>query len=347
MSNDRYTKAEYDAARQSDIISCLKSMGYELKQEGNYYKSALHNSLVINGSNGAWTWNSRDISGRQPIELVKQILIEDYGYDEKAAVITAVKRLAGTEGIDVAEKNEYRNMSAQARKSAVNDINNAPDAKFKLPEENINYNRIIAYLCTTRGLDYQLVKQLIKENKIYETKDHHNACFVAYDKNGEPKHGFLRGTISDAEKGFKKDVEFSDKSYAFTISGRPDSTKVCCFESSIDAISHASLYKSQGLDYKDCHRISLNGTSFAGLEKFLSDNSQVKEIVACLDNDPTGKKRSEALCKEYHEKGYKVCTQFSNTKDWNQDLLESAKSLEKPTSELNTQLGSELELSMD
>lgn len=312
-----YTQSELEQAQSKDIVSYLNEMGYKLKKEGHFYRGVSHNSMVINGNNGRWNWNSKDLHGSKPVELIKQILMNDFGYDEKSAYINAVKRLAGTEGQNLKPDNQdyYYSQSKGYDKY----YENEKKGKLVLPERNENCNRVVAYLCKTRCLDYGIIKELILKRKLYETKDKHNACFVAYDNDNIPKHAFMRGTLTN-KNGFKQDVSNSDKSYGFTLKGNPRSNKVYCFESAIDAISHATLYKLSDMDYKDAHRLCLNGISFLALNKFLEENPLIEEIVSCLDNDETGIKHSKKLCKEFSEQGYKTFIQRPEEKDYNAQL---------------------------
>jgi hypothetical protein len=192
----------------------------------------------------------------------------------------------------------------------------------------------MAYLCETRGLDPDIVRGLMKYGKIYETVQsrdkekqrytdtpYHNAVFVAYDRDGNPQNAFLRGTLSLTDKPFKRDVDFSDKSYPFTLNGRPGAGRVFCFESAIDAISHAGIFRMSDADWRDGYRISLGGTSFWGLDRFLAEHLRITTIVACLDNDGTGNRRSEKMAEEYAAKGYTVERETPAAKDFNEDLL--------------------------
>lgn len=323
IPKERYTKEELEQAQRQDIVEYLNFMGYGLKKEGYYYRGENHDSMVINSRNGKWSWNSKDLKGNRPVELLKQILIYDFGYDEKSAFISAIKKLARTEG---------QNLDYQYNKNQ-NDNRKVKDTQVKrdfiLPKRNATCDRIIAYLCNARGLDYDIVKSLILKKKIYETERFHNVCFVAYDKNNVPKHAFLRGTY--LEKSFKQDIENSKKEYGFTLMGSSNSNKVYCFESAIDAISHATLYKINNNNYINGHRLSLHGTSSLALEEFLKNNPKIEEIIFCLDNDDTGIRRSEKLCVEFSEKNYRTFKQIPQEKDYNEQLkkvLENKRELE-------------------
>ncbi|MDR1321177.1 MAG: DUF3991 and toprim domain-containing protein [Gracilibacteraceae bacterium] len=319
-----YTAEEYAAAKEVNIAAFLMSIGYGLTRFGNWYKGKTHDSLSIKADGSLWYWNSRDLHGRSPVELYKQILLHDYGYrDEITAAIAAVKELASGRGACGAP--------AHIKEEPPR---GAPDEPLPLPAPYKNNSRVMAYLCVSRGLDPDIVRGLIKYGKIYETVQrwdretgryaggpHHNAVFVAYDREGRPQNAFLRGTIPGAEKPFKKDVDGSNKSYPFTLHGRENSGRVFCFESAIDAVSHASLLKMNGADWRVGWRVSLGGTSFLGLDRFLSEHPNVREIVSCLDNDATGERRSVKLAEEYAAKGYAVGREAPRSKDFNEDLL--------------------------
>jgi len=320
-----YTAGEYAAAKEANVAAFLMSIGYGLTRTGHCYKGKLHDSLVIR-DDGRWYWNREGLHGYSPIELYKQILLKDYGYsDEITAAIAAVKELAGGRGAHEALAFSKQEQAPPQR---------SPDEPLLLPAPHKNNNRVMAYLCRSRGLDPEIVRGLIQYGKIYETVQswnreaeryvdtpYHNTVFVAYDKDGRPQNAFLRGTFTLTDKPFKKDVDGSNKSYPFTLSGRPSSDRVFCYEGAIDAISHACIYKMNGGDWRDGHRIALGGTSFLGLDRFLSENPRITEIVACLDNDETGNRRSDKLLEEYTAKGYTVEREAPEAKDFNEDLL--------------------------
>jgi hypothetical protein len=319
-----YTAEEYAAAKETDIAAFLISVGYGLTRSGHCWKGKVHDSLSIR-DDGRWYWNSRDLHGYSPIELYKQILLNDCGYtDEITAAIAAVKELAGTRGAYAAPL-ARREPAPPPR---------PPDEPLILPAPHADNRRVMAYLCAARGLDPDIVRGLMKYGRIYETVQrwdketrrfvdgpHRNAVFVAYDRDGRPQSAFLRGTIPNAEKPFKKDVDGSDKSHPFILCGRESANRVFVFEGAIDAISHASLQKTHGGDWRNDRRISLGGTGFLGLERFLSGHPNVTTIVSCLDNDATGERRSVKLADEYAAKGYAVKREAPMHKDFNEDLI--------------------------
>lgn len=343
VMKDHYTAEEYEAAKHANAADYLLSIGYGLTRGRGLYKGEVHDSLIIR-DDGRWFWNSRGKGGKSPVDLVKLILMEDYGYsDEVSAAIEAIKRLAGARGA-FARESDYiptprhdtaaRSRSPDEPGCMAEQRRDAATRPLPMPAPFRDNRRVMAYLCGTRGLGPEIVRGLMRCGKIYETVQRrdkelnsfvdtpfHNAVFVAYDNEKRPQSAFLRGTISKTDKSFKRDLEQSDKSFSFTLLGRKESGRVFCFEAAIDAISHASFYKITGQDWRDGCRLALGGTCFLGLERFLADNSQVRNITVCLDNDATGRRRGQKLHDEFTAKGYKVNFEYSNAKDWNEELL--------------------------
>lgn len=55
-----------------------------------------------------------------------------------------------------------------------------------LPERNGNNDRVIAYLAG-RGISRGIIKYCIRTEKLYESREHHNAVFVGFDRQGVPR----------------------------------------------------------------------------------------------------------------------------------------------------------------
>lgn len=81
------------------------------------------------------------------------------------------------------------------------------------------------------------------------------------------------------------------------------------------------MIKSQGGNYKEHNRVSLGGVADVKLEQFLKDNSNVKIIVSCLDNDEAGNRATLQIKEKYISKGYIVKRILPKNKDFNDDLI--------------------------
>ncbi|WP_197259002.1 DUF3991 and TOPRIM domain-containing protein [Paenibacillus dendritiformis] len=196
-----------------------------------------------------------------------------------------------------------------------------------LPTKAPNYRRVAWYLIHVRGIEPEIVSHLMHEKKLYQQDKTGNCVFVAYDRDETPKYCSLRGSMP--QRPFKQDREHSDKSYPFHITG--SSQKVYVFESPIDAMSHATLAKLKGHDWKADHRISLGCLSDHALERFLQ-HFNIYEIVFCLDNDHNatfrdgspapnwGQEAAVKFAQEYSVLGYQTSIEKPIRKDFNEDL---------------------------
>lgn len=382
----RFTQEQFEQAIAVPLVPFMEQRGYKLKRVGNEFRLVDHDSFVI--SNNLWQWNSRQIGGN-----VLSLLTKVEGMDMVEAVLT----LCG-ENINHDKYTSYRLKEPKKQ-----------EKKIVLPPQNANARRVFAYLMKTRGIDRDIISNLMKQGKIYESKElfaevqisakqyervklidrstfvdlqynnsivetkefqkgplfglnHegkykyagvlkltenilseyiknnsiknlkevHNCVFVGFDENENIKYASMRSIT--ANSNFRQDVVGSDKQYGFLMPGISD--EIYAFEAPIDAMSHATLFKLCGLDWKSDYRISLGGVYEGALNKFLEQHPYIKKITFCLDNDITGrnnvygvyseqkeKYEIRSLLKQYKEKGYEVNTSFPVTKDYNNDLM--------------------------
>jgi len=242
---------------------------------------------------------------------------------------------------------QYENMDfLQAVQHLINERPNIgeykpPPAKPKkereamvLPDRAANIKRVYWYLCSVRGIDVEIISKLVGEKKIYQQAERGNCVFVGYDENKIPRYCSKRGTSTT--RPFKGDQTNSNKRYPFAMEGI--SNRVYVFESPIDAMSHATLCKMQGIDYKHDHRISLGCVSGGALDWYLTQHSKIRQIIFALDNDMDGKnpdgtpsnhgqKAAEKFAAAYETLGYDTAIQTPTAKDFNMDLMEVKEAL--------------------
>lgn len=323
--NDRlyFTKAQVKEARSYSALEYAKSAGYNLVKDGRGYHLREHDSMIFT-QDGRWFWNSRGLKGRALDLLV---------HYEGMSLPEAVNRL--TTGYGTAQR------SPPSRRPPLHPHLSTQEKKpFELPEKSPTFKRLFAYLCQTRKLDVEIVQELVEQHRVYESvryypapgtgelREAHNIIFVGFDEAGKPRSAFQRGTNTYGA-AFKRDVAGSDKIYAFCCPGREGVTAVSAFEASIDAISHATLAKRSGKDWRSRDRIAQGGTWEGPLLHYLRCRPRVKEIELCYDNDEGGHKAAartlEALEKEGFtaENGYLVTVSFPELKDWNEGLVRS------------------------
>jgi hypothetical protein len=187
-----------------------------------------------------------------------------------------------------------------------------------LPEKAGLPIRLYDYLCVKRGIDSGIVNTLIQKGVLYEDR-RGNVVFVSYDEQGKPRFASVRGTY---DRLFRMDCEGSDKRYGFNMAFA-SSERLYIFESPIDAMSHGSIENLATGDtgaWRRDNRLSLAGTSDAALAFFLNKHKEVRELVFCLDNDPPGREAAAVLARKYAGKGYKVLSELTAGKDYNDDL---------------------------
>lgn len=298
----RFTQGQYEQAARSDLLSYLQSNGYELVKAGCGYHMKEHDSLTI--SNNMWFWHSRGFGGG---------IIQFLTQYEQRTLPEAIAILTGQRQSDRVQ--HYAAPTEEKQRS-----------EFKLPEAHSDSRRVFAYLHKTRGIDPDIISELMRRRIVYESKDYHNAVFVGKDSDGNPAFATQRSTITTLEKPFRNDVLGSDKSCPFIIEGKSD--KVYVFESAIDAMSYCAIQKMSGEDWQNDTYLSLGGIAMVALEAFLKGNSNIKEIVLCLDNDEAGTKATHAMLDRLTGMGYEVTDHPPFCKDYNQDLINMQKAVE-------------------
>lgn len=322
-----YTPEQERYARVCSALEYAQSRGYELIRKGNYYQMKEHDSMVFT-TDGRWFWNSRSLFGGAGDFIVH--------YEGKTWV-EAVLILNHAEGQTYADVKAGIHPRQDAPKPPQAHPTPAPVEKvpFKLPAQSLDFRRMFGYLCGTRKLDQKILQDLIGQSRLYESvyrytdntgeqKEIHNAVFVGMDAHGEPKSAFQRGLSSlGSNTTYKRDVPGSDASAAFCLPGNQDVDTVLVFEASIDAISHASIYKDAGLDYKMYDRIALGGTEkTVGLTTYLQSHPNISRVVIAMDEDAAGRAADKKIRELLAEEKYNlVSLRQSVGKDWNDYLV--------------------------
>lgn len=298
-----FTQAQYRVARSVTALEYAQRRGYDLVPCGHRFYLREHDSMVF-FPDGRWFWNSRGLRGGA-LEFIRHY--------EGRSLPEAVLILNELDGMKVL---------AQA------DVFEKPSSDFSLPPRAADAGPLIDYLTRVRRLDADIVKELLEAGRIYLTRQrsgtviHSNAVFVGFDAQGIPRSASLRGIAHGSS--FKGDVSGSDKASPFAVPGIPGVDRLAIFESCIDAISHATMEKRQGLDWRRTERISQGGSATVGmLRKYIEDHPEIKLVLACYDNDPAGRKMETQLRQELAD--IKRIEILSNPppcgKDWNDYLF--------------------------
>ena len=303
MEYKKFTPEQLDRAKNADIIVFLGAyMGLEFKTSGKYYKCSQHNSLIIYPDRKRFVWNSRNISGSDTIDFLRNA--EGKSFPEAVEIIIGENAAAA-----YTPAPKYK----------------AETGQLVLPEKaDGKYNRIFAYLSQTRGISTGIISDFIKSKQLYQDIKG-NCVFVGFDEQGTAKFGSVRGTLT--ERKYRGDCKNSDKRYAFHQLGM-DTARLYIFEAPIDLLSHCTLTDmayGNGA-YKGQTRLALCGSSDVALESFLERHQEVKVLHFRLDNDEAGRAAVEKYTSKYRERGYEVKAVFSQSKDVNEDLINKVSS---------------------
>lgn len=277
------------------MISFLAArLGFTFCHRGNEYRCREHSSFVVKSDRISWYWHSRSVGGYGALDYLMKI--EDYSF---CGAMEVLQGAIPAPMIVAPESPEARTLI--------------------LPERAKANNRLLAYLCGIRGIEYAIVASLVEKNMLYEDI-RGNVIFVGCDPQGRVRFACLRGTY---ETPFKMDCTGSDKRYGFRLTG-VGADRLYNFEAPIDALSHATLeniYTGDPSAWRRDSRLSLGGTSGLALEQYLQEHPATTELVFCLDSDDAGRGAAIALARKYAARGYWTRLELPTCKDYNEVLM--------------------------
>lgn len=267
--------------KQMDLLTYLQNYepGELVPFSAGTYTTKTHDSLKI--SNGKWMWWSKGIGGRSALDY----LIKVRGFSFMDAVERLLEATPICESINV----------QQEKKELI------------LPRKCNNTIRLEKYL-VNRGIDKEIIRYCIQQKLIYESIPYHNVVFVGYDSQGKARYAAFRATREERIMG---EHSGSDKRFAFRLTHEASKT-VHVFESAIDLLSCATLWKLAGCDWKEEHMLSLGGVAITkdqedkggkeeekkipiALENLLASYPHIQQIVLHLDNDDKGRSASHRI----------------------------------------------------
>lgn len=265
-------------AKRMDLLTYLREYepGELVKFSSNTYTTRTHDSLKI--SNGKWMWWSRGIGGKSALDYLIKVRGMDF--------VQAVQTIMGNGSVSFPT---YEN------------IKSYEEQPLLLPEKSPTADVVFDYLFG-RGIDYEIINHCLEQELIIESLPYHNAVFIGYDENKEPKYAAYRATNQSRIMG---DCTGSKKQYSFRLTAE-NTGEVHLFECAIDLLSYATLMKLEGKDWRQFNLVSLAGVYSpkqkiedskvpVTLGRLLEKDKTIKRIVLHLDNDIAGRKATKAL----------------------------------------------------
>lgn len=164
-----------------------------------------------------------------------------------------------------------------------------------LPEKNWRSDRAIRYLAN-QGIDPDIIKIMLDQGRIYESKHWHDCVFVGLDKQQQTLFGSVQST---GDRAFARDVDGSVHACGFRApSAKENSKKLFVFNSPMDLLAKATLDKQgeKGQHWQNVHRLSLSDRHEAGLLSYLLDYRQIESVTLCLSTDRESQRVTAKLC---------------------------------------------------
>lgn len=260
----------YKADRQS-LVSYCHAHGIELKREGNEFVMVEHDSVYISAKEPYKWYRHSTGQGGYAIRFLRDVL--DIPFRE--AVFQLLEGLPEVE-IQPASVIRYT------------------------PDYHTDQKRVIAYLCKTRGIDYDLVTELIRDGKLrQDTRG--NCAFIS--ANTIELHG-------TGDTRFKGQVnEQNGYGFELTVGERVES--VIYAESAIDLLSLYQLYKGS---LRDALLVSMGGLKSSVVANYQSLYPDARHCLA-VDNDEKGLEFAKELNLPHRKPDI--------GKDWNEQLKQS------------------------
>lgn len=295
----RITDEQKERANLVNLPQFLLSHGFDLKKVGKEYVWKEHDSLHIKdngpGERGQWFRFSEN-KGGDNIGLLREYMDMSF--------LDAVEALTG-ELIDrtYAPSRTYESKPVQQTAR-----------ELSLAEAD-NCRRVFAYLCKTRGLDYDMLSALVKKGTISQEEKTGNVLFKYYDDQGKVIGAEKVGTST--EHKFKGIATGSAGGHGFEVVRGTDE-KAFFFESAIDMLSYLQMH-SKELD--NCRLVSMMGVKPSiVLDTMLRHNIAPENVFLCSDNDTAGNEFAQRLQEQYPDMKRIITT--DTYKDWN-DMLRS------------------------
>ena len=301
----RITDEQKERANLVNLPQFLMSHGFDLKKVGKEYVWKEHDSLHIKdngpGERGQWFRFSENKGGGN-IGLLREYMDMSF--------LDAVEALTG-EHIDRTYTPSRTYESKPVQQTA---------RELSLAEAD-NCRRVFAYLCKTRGLDYDMLSALVKKGIISQEEKTGNVLFKYYDDQGKVIGAEKVGTST--EHKFKGIATGSAGGHGFEVV-HGTGEKAFFFESAIDMLSYLQMH-SKELD--NCRLVSMMGVKPSiVLDTMLRHNIAPENVFLCSDNDTAGNEFARRLQEQYPD--MKRIITPDTYKDWNDMLRNIPKQIE-------------------
>lgn len=281
-----FTERQKEIAERTNLADLLRSKGEPLKPSGTEWEWLCRGQKVTIRGN-LWYHQYEQVGG-DAVSFVRKFMGMRY--------VDAVEYLLQYNGEPLPER-------SRKEKNA-----------FALPPANENMNRVFAYLVNQRGISRDVVYAFVHRRLIYESAVHHNAVFVGYDMDGNPRHAHKRSTAKEGT--YKCNVSGSQPEFSFHWVGPSD--RLYLFEAPIDLLSFICLHPEAWQRHNYAAACSVSDRVVFQL---LQDTPAIRQVFVCFDSDAPGQDAARRISDRLFIHGVKSEILVPARKDWNEDLL--------------------------
>lgn len=310
----RITDEQKERAAYVNLPQFLMSHGFDLKKVGKEYVWKEHDSLHIKdngpGERGVWHQFSTGAGGDN-IGFLREFMGMSFADAVEALTSEHIDRT-----YTPSHTYEQKPQTVTARELSLAEADNA--------------RRVFAFLCKTRGLDYDLVASLVRQGVISQEEKTGNVLFKYYDTDGKVIGAEKVGTST--EHKFKGIATGSAGGHGFEVV-RGTGEKAFFFESAIDMLSYLQMYDKE---LENCRLVSMMGVKpNIVLDTMLRHNILPENVFLCSDNDTAGNDFAKRLQEQYPD--MKRVVTPDTYKDWNDMLRCIPKQVEHETEKKEVQ----------
>jgi len=299
-----FTDEQKHRAKNTDLVRFLEGRSVPIKRSGSEYcwdrsQTGL-GKITIRGNK--WFDQYERVGNNSAIDFVVRYFDTDFP--------TAVQMLIGEAPAVV----------------SVSAGNSRPVKPFVLPERNDDMRRVYAYLMQKRKISREIISYFAHAKMLYEDAKYHNAVFVGYDEQGQPRHAHKRGTCYDS--GYKGNVSGSRPQYSFHHLG--SGNRLYVFEAPIDLFAYLSLHPQ---NWRRHSYVALCSVAAQGMEHILKHNPNINTVMIGLDHDPVGIESAHRLKEVAEGLGRSVRMIRSEHKDFGEDIRAAHGEVPRPAGE--------------
>lgn len=323
--NDKYNK-DFNHTNLADLLDYL---GYSVIKHGaNTYKLESHDSLILRGN--MFYWNSQNLSGNA-YKLLSALNDNDKSktIEQLKSFYKAIENKEYTSKHIYVEYNQVENKTNEIKEvnKDIKVLNDKEKEQLDSLYGKTSLNDIYKYLHDERCIDKKIIKELV-ENRMIFTDEKNNICFRVNDTLNDDKTLGFEKVGTQKEKRFKVNTT---KHNSFNLLENQITNKVkvdniYIFESPIDLLSFKTLTEqNKNKMYDNSLLISVSGVRTDILANYITTNT--KKLIVCTDNDKAGHEFYKKCIEKYSF--LEIERRKSKTKDFNDDLKEKMKSIER------------------